>query len=390
MRTERVSCAPRAPRRRGAAAPGLTASVLLVLAAAAPAAGRAQALPPKHMPANDGTPWSCAAPPRRAAPSAANRAKAQRLATAGIEAAISGDQRTARDRLAEAAALDPTDADIAYQLGRAQEALGAQAEALREYCRYLALSPEGGDAAEVNDRVTRLAPRPARVIPDSAMRHFRAGVAAQESRRWSDADREFTRAIGIARDWGAPYYNRALVREAQKRPEQAVGDLQRYLELEPEARDRPAVVRHVADLRRRALQPEQALALAIVPGLGQAYTRRPALGALFLAGSGGALYWGLRQTTKVETHTETFVDPFGKEYTQTITEEVRSRPDLTAGIATAAGITILGAIEAWSYAKRASRPMRVGEARDERVSAPWLLAGADAVGIGVTLRFGGR
>ncbi|HEU4628145.1 MAG TPA: hypothetical protein VFS08_00265, partial [Gemmatimonadaceae bacterium] len=344
----------------------------------------AQMLPPKSAPANDGTPQSCAAPPQRAAPSAANRAKAQRLATAGMEAAISGDQRTARDRLAEAAALDPTDADIAYQLGRAQEALGAQGDALREYCRYLALSPDGGDAADVSERVARLSPRPARVIPDAAMVHFRAGVSAQSARRWSDAEREFTRAIAVARDWGAPYYNRALVREAQKRPEQAIGDLQRYLELEPEARDRPAVVRHVAELRKRTLDSGEALALGLMPGVGQMYTRRPGLGVLFLAGAGGAAYWGLRQDSRMVTRTETFVDPFGKEYTETITEEVRSRPNLTAGVATAAGITLLGAIEAWRYAKRASRPMRVGEARDDRVSAPWLLAGGDAVGVGLT------
>jgi Flp pilus assembly protein TadD len=58
----------------------------------------------------------------------------------GHEAAIVGDHRQARDVFVDAARLSPGDERIAYQLGRTYEELGERSNAIREYCRFLALA----------------------------------------------------------------------------------------------------------------------------------------------------------------------------------------------------------------------------------------------------------
>src|SRR3712207_5822282 len=81
----------------------------------------------------------------------------RRLMALGHEAAIVGDHRQARDVFLDAARLSPGDERIAYQLGRAYEELGERANAVREYCRFLALAPQASDAPDVRTRVAALA-----------------------------------------------------------------------------------------------------------------------------------------------------------------------------------------------------------------------------------------
>ena len=64
----------------------------------------------------------------------------RRLMALGHEAAIVGDHRQARDVFVDAARLSPGDERIAYQLGRTYEELGERSNAIREYCRFLALA----------------------------------------------------------------------------------------------------------------------------------------------------------------------------------------------------------------------------------------------------------
>ena len=72
------------------------------------------------------------------------------------QSAILGDRTAARDQLRQATATDPTNPDFAYQLARAQEALGANDDAKTEYCRYLALAPTAPEATEARERVAAL------------------------------------------------------------------------------------------------------------------------------------------------------------------------------------------------------------------------------------------
>jgi tetratricopeptide (TPR) repeat protein len=102
----------------------------------------------------------CPAPRPAAEPSAEQRRAARDLAERAQQAAILGDRTSAREQLRQAAALDPRDADLAYQLARANEAAGATADAASEYCRFLALAPDGPEAAEARERVAILAPPP--------------------------------------------------------------------------------------------------------------------------------------------------------------------------------------------------------------------------------------
>ncbi len=331
----------------------------------------------------------CADVPPAARPTPDARARAERLTTLAHEAAIAGDDRAARDLFRQAATADPSDASLAYYLGRAHESLGEADAAAREYCRYLALAPAGSDAADVRDRLARLAPTVG-ALGEPALSLFRRGVEHYEQRRFDDAARSFSGVIERAPRYELAYYDRALALMAAGKPEGAVRDLEHYLELAPEAADRVAVGRQLAALRRQALSPTTALLAGVIPGVGQFYTRRPVQGLLVLAGVGAAAYFGTRSETR--THTETFTDPFGNELEYEVSERVR--PNQTVGLATAAGLTAIAAIEAFLYARRARAalaPATSGtSALRERSAAP--LVGPDARGalrMGVRLSFGG-
>lgn len=84
------------------------------------------------------------------------RRDAQQLAGRAQASSIQGDNVAATDLYSRAAALDPTDAGIAYSLGREYEATH-DSRALSEYCRFLALSPASAEAANVRQRIADLA-----------------------------------------------------------------------------------------------------------------------------------------------------------------------------------------------------------------------------------------
>lgn len=109
-------------------------------------AASAKALPPRCVslvPAL--TPVSDSA--KRAARDIAGRAQS---------ASIVGDNAAATALYQQAATLDPTDAGIAYALGRGYEA-AADTRAMAEYCRFLAISPNAPEATDVRQRIAELA-----------------------------------------------------------------------------------------------------------------------------------------------------------------------------------------------------------------------------------------
>lgn len=98
---------------------------------------------------------ACPSVIRPAPPTDAQRRSARDLAARAQEASIVEDNATARSLYERAEKLDSTDATTAYALARAYET-ARDPRALGEYCRYLALSPNGSETADVRGRISSL------------------------------------------------------------------------------------------------------------------------------------------------------------------------------------------------------------------------------------------
>lgn len=107
---------------------------------------------------------------------------AREIAGRAQAASIVGDNAAASALYQQAAKLDPSDATIAYALGRGYEA-AADPRAMAEYCRFLALAPSAPEASDVRQRIAELAlalPPDTTVvrIPVSPVAHMPAPGAA--------------------------------------------------------------------------------------------------------------------------------------------------------------------------------------------------------------------
>ncbi len=96
---------------------------------------------------------SAAAPSAQISPGAKN--EAQRTADRAQAASIQGDNAAATDLYQKAAQLDPSNARIAYALGREYQ-VTRDVRAMREYCRFLTLAPTATEAADVRQRIAAL------------------------------------------------------------------------------------------------------------------------------------------------------------------------------------------------------------------------------------------
>jgi hypothetical protein len=224
-----------------------------------------------------------------------------------------------------------------------------------EYCRYLALAPNGTDAADVRTRLERLTETPATRIAGSAGRRttaatrFQTGLEAADRGDLPVAERAFDDAIAQLPEAAEAYYNRAVVRVRSRDFSGAERDLERYLSLRPTAEDAADVRERVAVLRRAATSPGTALAGGLVlPGFGQYYTHRPVLGALFTATVVGGVAYALRETEK--TKDTTYTDSFGNPYPGTVT--YTGRYGQTTGLAIAGSALVIGALEGYLHASR--------------------------------------
>jgi tetratricopeptide (TPR) repeat protein len=294
-----------------------------------------------------------------ATPSDEQRRKARGLAQTGRQAAILGDSSTALTQLREASMLDPTDAELAYELARAYETAGAGGSAAKEYCRFITIAPNAPEANEARNRITTLAPPAPDPSSSIAKALFLAAVASYERGQMTDAGAKFTAAINAEPTWADAYYDRALVRGALQDQARAMSDFEEYLRLKPQASDRAQVLARVDELRRRPPSPGEALGLGLIlPGGGQFYTGRPIRGAIFLAGASAALGFALQTHTTLTTVQQTATDPFGNPYTFTTTVPKTDHPNLVPGIAIAGAIGVGSAIEAFLYARQASNDVR--------------------------------
>jgi len=354
---------------RGVARPVGVASAMLVWSAAVAGEANAQAM--QRLPIKTGLAAAgvsgCATFPAQAPVRASNpsaEAEARRLIDEAQDAALEGDHTAARDAFARASVLTPGNARVAYYLGREFEALNEGSNAVREYCRYLALSASAPDADEVRGRIVRLTPASELARVDEARANFRSGVALLQRRQYLAADSAFA---SVARQVPAapePYFNRALSRAARGDRVQAIQDFERYLELSPQASDMGLVRGSMARLPDRVYGPGQALGSGLLfPGMGQMSTGRPVLGVLVLGAVSGAVVMAL--SSKDELVTGQYTDPFGNSYTDSLTRTVR--PLAVAGLAAAGALWAGAALESVNYARRSrSRAESIIARHEER------------------------
>ena len=287
-----------------------------------------------------------------ASPTEVQRRDARDMAQRARESAILGDAAAQISQLRGAADLDPTDANLAYELARAYENAGVPSSAVLEYCRFLSLAPSGSEAADLRAHVATLVPpKPDTVVTDEGTA-FQRGVDAYDKGQWAEAEVFFTTVIRVDSMSADAYYNRALVRQLQNHRDAAADDYERYLRLRREAPDGAVVVTRVNQLRAQRLSASQAFGLGVmIPGGGQFYTRRPVRGLLSLAGVGAAAAFAMTETKTSTTTTKTATDPFGNPYRYPVATAKKSRPYLVAGLGTAGVIALLSAIDAAQYAR---------------------------------------
>lgn len=290
-----------------------------------------------------------------------DRAEAARLANSASQAAIVGDHGGARDLLLRASRLDPESGGVAFLLGSAYEELGSTEAARREFCRYLALTPEAPDEDEVRARVANLDPNASPVVSDEGELQFRRGVAAFELGQHDTAIEAFTQAIAADPSFGPAHYNRAVAYAVTDRGDEAAADLRRYDELERDAEDAADVAAAIAALenppRRYNTGAAMASSLAI-PGAGHLYTGRSVAGVGFLAVAVGAVVFGeLSEKIQIECR----VPPTnGQCATSDVVAETREKPYRVAGYATAAAVALYSAIDAYRGAARLNRSAGTG------------------------------
>jgi tetratricopeptide (TPR) repeat protein len=319
----------------------LSASLLLLLAVASRSLVAQQGLPIKRAISGSGVGGCSAAalaPGASSSPAPNADAESRRLIADAQEAVLQGEHATARDAFARAAALVPGNARVAYYLAREHEALNENPQAVKEYCRYLGLSPSAADADEVRGRVVRLTPPSEIARGEEARASFRAGVALLQRRQYVPADSAF--GVVIRQMPAAPeaYFNRALARAARGSRPPAIQDFERYLELAPQAADRQAVRTAMTRLQDRVYGSGSALTGLLLPGLGQMSTGRPVLGVVALGLSGTAIGIGAKQVA--QSQTVTYTDPFGNQYTDVVSRNTRPNAGTWMPIA---GVIWLGA-----------------------------------------------
>ena len=318
---------------------------------------------------------------------ASDDSETRRLISAGQEAALQGEHELARDSFAQAAKRSPRNAVLAYYLGREYEALNSNNDAVKEYCRYLQLSPNAPDADEVQGRIVRLTPRSQLAQVDEARANFSSAVALLERRQYIASDSMFGSIATKLPNSPEVYYNRALSRAARGERRLAMQDFQKYMDLAGNPPDRNAINAAVAQLQDRVFSTGQALSSGLmIPGLGQMSTGRPLFGVGVLTAVAGILVWGMAEKQGFEI--ATFQDPFGNPYIDSLPKT--TRPNLVLAGVTAAALWGGSAYEAMSYAQRtrarAESIIQIGVPRTRGAADAFLAADRRSIGAGVTVR----
>lgn len=323
----------------------------------------------------------CALPPSGPPAVRRDNAEARRLALAGQEAALIGDQAAARDAFARAATLNPGDERVAYDLARAHEELADSSRAIIEYCRYLTLSPGGREATDVRDRLLRLVPAAVQRQAADVQVAFRLGLALFDDGRYAASVQAFDDVVRGAAASPEGYFNRGLARAATGQRAIALQDLEQYRVNAPAVDDRVEVGRAIEVLRRPVYSAGGAFAASLVPGVGQLYTGHTIRGVLTMVGVGAGVGMALVQRTTTES--VAYTDPNG--VPAPYTRAFRERAYFVPGMGAAAGVMLIGMIDAVTSAKRSQRGADV-VARSSRTATLRPLIGPQSAGVMVSLR----
>lgn len=287
--------------------------------------------------------------------------EATRLVREGNRAGVAGHHESAREHLARATELDPTDARAAYLLGRTYEELDRPVAALQAYCRTLALALGGESdealASEAEGTLDRLADADdvGEGMAEGFAEDFREGVAAFDDGDLERAHRAFHRVVEQAPEWPPGLYNRGVTALERGRAEAARQDLTAYLERMPDARDREVVevaVGFLAEGGGAGAEPPGSgpdatttFLAGLVPGGGQIYTGRAVEGIAVAGAAAGLVIFGV-------THERIHVEcrsPIGAEGECPDGEVIRrtaERPYQELAVGGAVAVTLLGALEA--------------------------------------------
>jgi tetratricopeptide (TPR) repeat protein len=287
-------------------------------------------------------------------PTAEEAAQAVRLGSDADQALILGNQERARDLLARAAELDPTSVELAYRYGRVLESLGESDPAIRQFCRVLALGWNPESLGDVRYRLEVLVRAREPEVPQQARDAFLDGLLHLDLGNLGRAVEAFGLAMRSAPGWADAAYNRGVVLIRMGSPENALGDLQRYLELAPEAADALAVSRMIGQLQIRpasSVSPGTALALGLIlPGMGQFYSGRALGGLSVLTLAGGAAAAGF-VIEREEVRCVGSLPAGGQCPPERIISRETTNPYLLLGLASAGVIAVVGAVEAFLKAK---------------------------------------
>jgi hypothetical protein len=180
----------------------------------------------------------------------------------------------------------------------------------------------------------------------------------------------YERAVVLDPTDATTAYALARTYESLRDP-RAVNEYCRFLALAPNAPEAADVRQRLTSLTfanrtagsggiipRRLPSPGGAMARGIFfPGAGQYYSRRPFAGFLVTAASVGAIVYGMQSKSEQGSVTREALDPFGNPYTYRENVVTTSRPNMSTGIAAAAGISVIAAIEAAVHAGRQRRAL---------------------------------
>ena len=191
--------------------------------------------------------------------------------------------------------------------------------------------------------------RAAQLVPEAALTKgtelvevFNTGVTHFDAKDWSTAVQSFGQVVAGAPALSAAVYDRGLSYDRQGNNAAAIRDYSRYLALDPQAGDADSVTARMRTLRQSIPSPGTAFALGLLPGGGQFYTGQPLLGAAVIAVTAGGI--DLATQTKTVTRDTTYTGPFGGTYPGTYAQT--EHPNFALGVGIAAGVTLLGAIQA--------------------------------------------